>query len=120
MRNMLVPSALWPVTLFVWRSRAHLVLTCRCAPSLITSNGGVTPQKKMGRRDREDNKTYNVRGFAPKGKTPIVRLHAKRSSINMISSIINQGKVRFMLYRKTMTAPALIKLMFVQRSNSMN
>ena len=42
-------------------------------------------------------------------KPPVVRLPAKRSSINMISSITNHGKVRFMLYRETMTAPVLIK-----------
>ena len=58
-----------------------------------------------------NNEAYNARGFAPKGKTPVVRLNAKRSSINMISSITNQGKVRFMLYRETMTAPVLIKFM---------
>ena len=58
-----------------------------------------------------NSEAYNVRGFAPKGKTPIVRLPAKRSSINMISSITNQGKVRFMLYRETMTAPVLIRFM---------
>ena len=39
-----------------------------------------------------NNEAYNARGFAPKGKTPVVRLNAKRSSINMISSITNQGK----------------------------
>jgi transposase len=54
---------------------------------------------------------YNVKGFAPKGKTPVVRLTAKRNKINMISSITNQGKVRFMLYRETMTAKVLIKFM---------
>ena len=58
-----------------------------------------------------NNEAYSVRGFAPKGKTPIVRLPVKRSSINMISSITNQGKVRFMLYRETMTAPVLIRFM---------
>ena len=54
---------------------------------------------------------YNVKGFAPKGKTPVVRLTAKRNKINMISSITNRGKVRFMLYRETMTAKVLIKFM---------
>jgi len=54
---------------------------------------------------------YNVKGFAPKGKTPVVRLTTKRNKINMISSITNQGKVRFMLYRETMTAKVLIKFM---------
>ena len=54
---------------------------------------------------------YNVKGFAPKGKTPVVRLTAKRNKINMISSITNRGKVRFMLYRESMTAKVLIKFM---------
>jgi transposase len=57
------------------------------------------------------NDAYNAKGFAPKGKTPIVRLTAKRSKINMISSITNQGKVRFMLYRETMTSQVLIKFL---------
>ncbi len=54
---------------------------------------------------------YNVKGYAPKGKTPVVRLTTKRNKINMISSITNQGKVRFMLYRESMTAKVLIKFM---------
>ena len=49
------------------------------------------------------------RSYAPKGKTPVIRLSAKRSSINMISSVTNQGKVRFMLYQETMTAKVLIR-----------
>jgi len=54
---------------------------------------------------------YNAKGFAPKGKTPVVRLNAKKSSINMISAITNQGKVRFMLYRETMTSQVFIKFL---------
>jgi transposase len=51
------------------------------------------------------------RSYAPKGKTPVIRLSAKRVSINMISTVTNQGKVRFMLYRDGMTASMLIKFM---------
>lgn len=51
------------------------------------------------------------RSYAPKGKTPVIRLSAKRNSINMVSSITNQGKVRFMIYKDTMTAQVLIKFM---------
>ena len=40
------------------------------------------------------------RSDAPKGLTPVIRLSAKRSSINMISSVTNQGKVRFMIYKE--------------------
>lgn len=57
------------------------------------------------------NDAYNARGFAPKGKTPIVRLNATKSRINMISSITNRGKVRFMLYGENMTSQVLIKFM---------
>ncbi len=51
------------------------------------------------------------RGYAPKGKTPVIRLSAKRSSINMISSITNQGKVRFMIYTDNMNAERFIKFL---------
>ena len=48
---------------------------------------------------------------APKGKTPVIRLSAKRCSVNMISTVTNQGKVRFMIYKETMNAEVLIKFM---------
>lgn len=51
------------------------------------------------------------RSYAPKGKTPVICLSAKRVSINMIATVTNQGKVRFMIYNETMTAPVLIKFM---------
>ncbi len=57
------------------------------------------------------NDAYHARGFAPKGKTPVVRINATKSRINMISSITNRGKVRFMLYQESMTAKVLIKFM---------
>ena len=57
------------------------------------------------------NDAYHARGFAPKGKTPVVRINSKKSRINMISSITNRGKVRFMLYEESMTAKVLIKFM---------
>jgi len=57
------------------------------------------------------NNAYNVRGFSPKGKAPVVRLNAKRTRINMISAITNRGTTRFMIYQKTMTAKVLITFM---------
>lgn len=51
------------------------------------------------------------RGYAPKGKTPVIRLNAKRESINMISAITNQGKVRFRVFEGTMNADVLIDFM---------
>ena len=51
------------------------------------------------------------RGYAPKGKTPVIRLNARRASINMISAITNQGKVRFKLFEGGMHAALLIEFM---------
>jgi len=52
-----------------------------------------------------------VRGFAPKGQTPVVRIVAKKSHISMLSAITNQGKVRFMMYRDAMNSALLVKFM---------
>jgi transposase len=52
-----------------------------------------------------------VRGFAPKGETPVIRMVAKKSHIGMISAITNSGKVRFMMYRAAMNSELLIKFM---------
>ena len=57
------------------------------------------------------NDSQHGRSYAPKGKTPAIRLNAKRERINLISSITNQGKVRFMIYDKTMNAQVFIKFL---------
>lgn len=52
------------------------------------------------------------RGYAPKGKTPVLVLsQAKRERVNLISSISNQGKLRFMLYQETFTAKVMIRFL---------
>ena len=55
------------------------------------------------------NTSHHGRSYAPKGKTPAIRLNAKRERISLISSITNQGKVRFMIYDKAMNAQTFIK-----------
>lgn len=57
------------------------------------------------------NDSQHGRSYAPMGKTPAIRLCAKRERINLISSITNQGKVRFMIYKKTMNAQLFIKFL---------
>jgi len=52
--------------------------------------------------------TQHGRSYAPKGKTPVIQLSAKRTSCNMISAISNQGKVRFQIYDGSMNANRLI------------
>lgn len=54
------------------------------------------------------NDCQHERGYAPTGKTPTIKLNAKRESINMISAITNQGKVRFRFFKGTMNSEVLI------------
>jgi transposase len=51
------------------------------------------------------------RSYAPEGKTPTITKMAKRISLNMISTVTNQGKVRFMTYNGTMNSAMLIKFL---------
>ncbi len=52
-----------------------------------------------------------IKGYAPKGKTPIMEHTAKRFKINMISSITNRGKLRFMVYEQNMDASVFINFL---------
>jgi transposase len=49
-----------------------------------------------------------IKGYAPKGKTPVIEHTAKRFKINMISSITNRGKLRFMVYEQNMDADLFV------------
>lgn len=52
------------------------------------------------------------RGYAPKGKTPVLVLsQSERERINLISAVTNQGTMRFMMYRENMTSEVLIRFM---------
>lgn len=54
------------------------------------------------------NVNQHGRSYAPKGKTPIKKNMAKRFSVNMISTVTNQGMVEFMIYSGTMNSERLI------------
>ena len=41
-----------------------------------------------------------LRGYAPVGQTPVVRVEAQKFKANMLSAVSNNGKVRFMIYEK--------------------
>ena len=55
------------------------------------------------------NQCNHGRSYAPKGKTPIKKQMSKSFKINMISTVTNQGKVRFMVYSENMNADKLIE-----------
>lgn len=57
--------------------------------------------------------TNYQRTYAPKGETPVLRLPARKVSYSMVSSITNQGKLRYMVYKGGMNAILFKK--FLQR-----
>jgi transposase len=57
------------------------------------------------------NECNYVRGFAPRGETPVLKMSEERFRVNMISAVNNQGKMKFMLYDEAFTQQLLIKFM---------
>ncbi|MGH3515676.1 MAG: IS630 family transposase [Pseudonocardiaceae bacterium] len=51
------------------------------------------------------------RGFAPRGHTPVLSVVARRKSVSFLSTVTNQGKVRFMVLEGPLTAPILIRFL---------
>jgi len=57
------------------------------------------------------NESNFIKGYAPKGQTPVLPVGNEHLRVNMISAITNQGKLRFMFYSEKMTGKMLIKFM---------
>lgn len=47
------------------------------------------------------------RGYAPKGQTPVVRVTNKREGLSLISTVTNQGKVRWKVFEGALNATLL-------------
>jgi transposase len=56
---------------------------------------------------------HHGRGYSPRGHTPVCRVKGTAEKINIVSTVTNQGKVRFMFYRSTMDAKKFI--LFLRR-----
>lgn len=52
-----------------------------------------------------------MRGYAPKGKTPVVKTESQKFKINMLSAVSKRGKLRFVLYKENMDSNKLIDFM---------
>lgn len=51
------------------------------------------------------------RGFAPRGKTPVLSVLSQRKSVSFLSTVTNQGTLRFMVLHKALDAPLLIRFL---------
>lgn len=52
-----------------------------------------------------------LKGYAPKGKTPVVRTETQKFKVNMLSAVSKRGKLRFVLYKDNMNSDKLIDFM---------
>ena len=66
---------------------------------------------EIHRGDETSLSTSDVRGrgFAPKGKTPVRPMLSQRKSVSFLSTISNAGTLRFMVLKKSIDAPTLIR-----------
>src|ERR671933_35288 len=51
------------------------------------------------------------RGYAPRGRTPEVRVNHRRAGLGLISAVTNKGELRWMVLDGAVTAPALIRFL---------
>jgi transposase len=65
--------------------------------------------------DETGLRSDDVRGrsYAPRGRTPLVRVCHKRARLSLISAVTNRGELRWMVVDGAVNAPALIR--FLQR-----
>lgn len=63
--------------------------------------------------DETGLRSDDVRGrsYAPKGRTPVVQVCSNRDSLSLISSVTNQGKVRWMVFGGALNAKILIQFL---------
>lgn len=57
------------------------------------------------------NQANYGKSFAPQGKTPVIPRPATRFSQSMISSLTNQGKLRFMVYEGALNASTFLEFL---------
>jgi transposase len=51
------------------------------------------------------------RGYAPRGRTPLVRVCHKRASLSLVSAVANKGELRWMIVDGAVKAPTLIRFL---------
>ena len=77
-------------------------------PVIVKKAKAENAEIHWGDETRIRNTSQYGRSYAPIGHTPTKTTMAKRISLNMISTVTNQGKVRFMTYNGTMNAQRFI------------
>jgi transposase len=50
-------------------------------------------------------------GYAPRGRTPVVRVCHKRAGLSLVSAVANRGELRWMIVDGAVNAPTLIRFL---------
>ena len=86
-----------------WLKKVYPAIKERAAKE----GGEIHWSDEMGMRsDHQAGTTWS-----PKGETPVIIRTGKRFRLNMISSLTNKGKLRFMLFKQGFTADVFIDFM---------
>ncbi len=81
-------------------------------PSIVKRAKIEGAEVSWGDETGVSNAEHHPRGYAPKGKTPVfISSRAKRTRINLISTVTNQGQLRFMSYKGSMNAQVFIRFL---------
>src|SRR5690606_35495591 len=81
-------------------------------PQIVARSKGEDAEIHRGDETAVSSVEHYPRGYAPKGRTPVLVLsQSKRHRTNLISSITNQGTMRFMVYQDTLKAQTLIRFL---------
>jgi DDE superfamily endonuclease len=88
-----------------WLRRDHPALAARAK----AEKGAIFWGDETGLRSDD----VRGRGFAPRGRTPVVRVCQRRMGPTLISAVANKGELRWMVLDGAVKAPILIR--FFQR-----
>lgn len=80
-------------------------------PAIVERAKAEKAEIMWGDETGVSNQDHSGRGFAPKGKTPVVRGLARRVTTSMISAIGNRGDARFMIYNGGLKVDIFIKFL---------
>ena len=89
-----------PVAVRTWLTTAYPAIVARAQ----TEGAEIHWGDETGLRSDD----VRGRGYAPAGQTPVVRVRVNRESLGLISTVTNQGKVRWMVFTGALNARTLI------------
>jgi transposase len=92
-----------PVSVRRWLRRDYPAIAARAK----AEGGAIFWGDETGLRSDD----VRGRGYAPRGRTPEVRVNHKRANLGLISAVTNKGGLRWMVLDSAITAPDLLRFL---------